>query len=145
MTARAEIPPVIHYTDPRTREKVLHEPYTIRWRDLTLTIPKGFRWDGASVPRIVRSLIDNDDCSEAGALGHDAIYKFNGYLPVDWIRPLGRVVSRLEGDQLLRDFMELEERPEWKEAAVYQGVRRFGWYAWWQNGRRARTSMHSAL
>lgn len=123
-------PRVVRWTDPRTREHVLHEPVALSWRDLTLHIPAGFRWDGASVPHWVRSIIDNDDCGVAGGLSHDFLYLYGGRPPLGAIVPYSRSVTRAEADRLFLDVMKQEGVPWRIRWPAYYAVKAFGWRFW---------------
>ena len=122
--------PVIHWTDERTGEHVLFEPYTIRWRDFSLHIPAGYRWNGPSVPHLVRSILDNDDCGVAPALGHDFLYAYGGECPIGTIAPVGRSVTRSEADRLFLDLMGQAGVKAWRRRAAYLAVRLFGRSHW---------------
>lgn len=124
------LPPVIHYRDEKSGQLVLFEPYVIRWRDLSLHLPAGYRWNGPSVPHAVRSLLDDDDCGVAPALGHDFLYACGGRCPIGTIAPVQRNVTRAEADRLFLDLMAQAGVTRWKRTAAYLAVRLFGSSHW---------------
>jgi len=72
---------------------VLNESVQIEVNEKIYEIPKGFRWDGWSVPSIVRKFFDlNDD--PIPALFHDFFYRLAGLLPI----------TQDEADLLLRQI-----------------------------------------
>jgi hypothetical protein len=124
------LPPVIHYRDERSGQLVLFEPYVIRARGFSLHLAAGYRWNGPSVPHAVRSLLDDDDCGVAPALGHDFLYGCGGRCPIGTIAPVGRVVSRTEADRLFLVLMREAGVARWKRRAAYLAVRLFGASHW---------------
>jgi hypothetical protein len=102
-----------------------------------IRVKRGFHYDGASVPRWVRWLIDAMDLSVTAPLLHDVIYRFCGVLrhALVSITPF-RTYTREQGDALFRRVMDQEGVSEWKEWAGHKGVRIGGWNAWRKNARR---------
>jgi hypothetical protein len=104
----------------------------VRWN---LVIPKGFEWDGASVPRFLWSLsgIRPDGLLRAAALVHDYIYRSKGR-GVGWDRetgnPLGWLFTRKEADVLFYDMIREAGGGWWTAIRAYRAVRMFGWLAW---------------
>jgi hypothetical protein len=100
---------------------------------VVLRFPAGFHYDGASVPRIVRSLLDDDQLRGAGPLAHDAIYRYGGKLPLGWVRSASGnvyVYTRRQADAFFRKVMSLDGvRPEHRMWA-WLGVRVGGFFAW---------------
>jgi hypothetical protein len=96
-----------------------------------IRIPAGFHYDGASVPHLVRSVLDNDDLKGVGPLLHDALYRYGGDLPVGWLRPEERrFYTRREVDYLFKWVLEQDAVDEWRENFAWLGVRLGGWRAW---------------
>lgn|SRR5574340_870527 len=93
-----------------------------RWG--AIRVPAGFLCDGASVPRIVRNLIDDDDLSEAAWLLHDYLYSVQGVVS-EFIR-----FTRADVDRLLNSINIRHGVVPWKRRAVYAAVRLCGWHAW---------------
>lgn len=128
----------------------LNEDYEYVWITNNVVnkikVPKGFRYDGATVPRILWSItgILPDGPHRAGTLLHDWIYKFEGNLPEgshtfisyneynltpNFHKVIGKW-SRKDADKLARKM--------WVEAGVkssnlmYLFVRIFGFFFWKQ-------------
>jgi hypothetical protein len=89
-------------------------PY-LKVRDNTLTIAKGYPWDGPSGP--TRDRKEN----MIPALVHDALYEFCRASVVPWD------VCRLYADRLMRDMcIQAGMRPWWARGFYYRGLRMFG-------------------
>lgn len=90
----------------------------------TIVVPRGFITDFGSIPRIVWSYMDPEDPSICWpSVVHDYFYKWNGWLP----NFPGRIFTRLEADQLLKEAMELCGARWDQRAAVFAAVRAGGW------------------
>ncbi len=106
-----------------------------------ITVPEGFLYDGASVPRLVWSLsgITPDGLIRAAALVHDFIYRHEGRLPRNSYGVLlnDRYVDysdhrwqRVDADRLFARIMREAGVPTLKRRAAYLGVRAGGWASW---------------
>lgn len=86
-----------------------------------LTVPAGFRSDGASVPRFFWRVVfpPGDPKALRAAFLHDYIYATH---PEGW--------SREEADELFLGVMVLDGVPSLRAYLAYLGVRLFGWKAW---------------
>jgi len=121
-------PPLVSYLVDRERW-VLEAAYTYTDGARRLTVPQGFEFDLASVPRAFWSLIAPFELSIAAPLLHDFLYRYQGEPPAGAIEPPGRY-SRLEADRLFRRVMEEEGVARWRRALGYAAVRLFSGYAW---------------
>lgn len=94
---------------------ILDAPFSFR-SDLlgcTITVPKGFVTDLASIPRLpVIYLYLNGIADQAGAI-HDYAYSTG-------------LVSRLAADRVLREACLVLGVPAWKAWLIYAAVRLFG-------------------
>lgn len=103
--------------------KVLEDiNYTIftLWKPLPITIPKGFIFDGASIPRlfwIIGTPMWTDTLP--GALIHDFIYR-------------NQFLTRSEADQVFNEEMQKSKVRCIKRIIFYTWVRIWGWLAWKQ-------------
>jgi hypothetical protein len=87
-----------------------------------ILIPRGFLTDGGSVPRFFWRLIDSTDPDILyPAFAHDFLYSTHGG---------PKHLKRRVCDKVLREQMKALKVRKWKIAAVYLGVRLFGWHAW---------------
>jgi len=129
-------------------EYELVEDYVYTWehnfRDQRLTIPKGFIFDGASVPQILWwTGLRPDGLLRAGALLHDWIYSM-GSKPGNngshhyyydyhgngkWVVQV-KPWTRKQSDQIFSRAMREAEYPKWKRRIAYIAVRLFGRGAW---------------
>ena len=126
----------------------LEELYVYEWThndtSYRLHIPKGFEYDGASIPRVAWSIIGmgRDGLHRAAALVHDYIYHYDGKMPVGaisrkeggkWSPMLfANKFSRKDADKMFCRMLRETEPPvkPWKRKVVYWAVRAFGWAYW---------------
>jgi hypothetical protein len=107
---------------------VLLHDYSLLGPGWEMTIPAGFRFDLASIPRLVWWLIAPHELSLAAPLVHDFLYLARG--DSDGVVPAAKVFSRSETDRLFRDLMVSEGVPAWRKWAAWVAVRLFGWTGW---------------
>lgn len=123
----------------------LDENYPYSWYTKGLqriiTVPEGFLYDGASVPRIVWTLsgVLPDGLIRAAALVHDFIYRNKGKLPKN---SYGSIIEgvyvdfsahhwkRKDADKLFARIMRESGVSVIKRRAAYLAVRSFGWISW---------------
>lgn len=100
----------------------------------TLTAPSGMITDLASIPRLVSPALPPDGPWIQIAVFHDMLYETRG-TGVVW-KGHGAAISRAqpytraEADQLLRDGMGDLGISDWRQWAIYQGVRLGGAKGW---------------
>lgn len=97
----------------------------LRWAapDLTLTIPAGFVTDLASIPHLLRNLLDVDGRSRCPAILHD------------WLYTCQRT-TRAFADQQLRKALVAYGETQATAAVYWAGVRIGGWRPWDERLRR---------
>ena len=100
-----------------------------------LVVPRGFRYDGASVPRALWSLIGlrPDGLVRAAALLHDWIYRHGGRLPPGSYRRddgEGGDWTREATDRLFARVMRESGVSKLKRRLAYLGVRVGGRRSW---------------
>ena len=120
--------PVVTYIGPGNVWR-LEEAYEYRDGQYLITVPAGFRFDLASIPRIFWFLISPFELSISAPLLHDFLYAYDGAPPAGSIEP-PRTYTRKEADQLFRTIMEIEGVPAWRRTSAYWAVRGFGWIGW---------------
>lgn len=108
---------------------VLVAPFKYADGPRTISIPRGFRFDLASIPRPLWALIAPFELSIAAPLVHDVLYRFKGMLPAGQVEPFHRY-TRAEADALFHDIMHREGVSWWRRRAAYAAVRSWGWMAW---------------
>ncbi len=106
-----------------TKSDAMGNVYTLR-EDLyfaDLTVPAGFRSDGASVPRFFWRLVfpPGEPAALRAAVIHDWIYRSR---PAGW--------SRRRADKLFLGMMILDGVPVWRAYLAWAGVRIGGWISW---------------
>lgn len=106
-----------------------------RWR---IIVPKGFRFDGASIPWITQFVIGKWDLGVGPPCVHDWIYNFRGDLPTgsfkckrndEW-HQICEPWKRYEADRLFCRHMRTVGVSRWKRRMAYRAIRLGGWYAW---------------
>ncbi len=103
------------------------EAYTLRskleltFRGRFLRVPKGFRCDGASVPRLLWRLIfpPLDRKAVRAAFFHDFVYRSK---PDTWSRALA--------DEMFYLILLWDGVRPWRARLAYRGVRLFGGLSW---------------
>jgi hypothetical protein len=123
----------------------LHDDYTYNWDDngacFRIQIPRGFVYDGASVPRVLWSVtgLRPDGLIRAAALVHDYFYRWDGVVPFGSYQVMlldGRWVSvdtpmtRSNADKLFKRMMAdagISPHLVWM---AWSGVRMGGWISW---------------
>lgn len=82
-----------------------------------IVVPKGFKWDGGSVPRIFWNIVDPWGSASKAYLLHDWLYSTQQR-------------SRLVSDAILMEAMEVLGVGLIKRKLIFRGVRIGGWVAW---------------
>lgn len=122
----------------------LTDDYTYRYKKdgaiYSITVPKGYVTDGASVPRLFWSLtgIHPDGLIRAPALIHDFIYDHRGRLPwgsqhdVELQQVIRHVWTRKEADKLFAVMMRDAGMSKIRRRLAYLAVRGFAmtWRFW---------------
>ena len=109
----------------------LEEEYRCPVNGSLLKIPKGFRFDLASIPRLfwVVPGFAPFELSTAAPLVHDYLYRFEGHLPAGQVVPPRRFTRR-EADMYFRLIMKNEGVGVIRRTLAWWGVRLGGWIAW---------------
>jgi hypothetical protein len=95
----------------------------------TITVPQGFQYDRASVPRIFWVIISKDDLSNVPPLFHDFLYRYGGVLPKNHVKPYDQF-TRPEADSLFEHLMGQSGVRGWRKALAFQAVCYFSSFAW---------------
>ena len=97
----------------------------------TITIPKGFLTDGASVPRFFwRMISDTDPDILYPSFLHDLLYALNGRLPSALTNGNPVNLTREQCDEILFEQMEAVGCGWFKRHSAYRALRMFGQAAW---------------
>jgi hypothetical protein len=99
-----------------------------------IKVPKGFIFDGASVPKLFHSLINSTDSLFYGAVVHDFIYRFNQLIictDEDYGRwTLAFNVTRKKADLLLKEVSIQADDVKFPVSASYFIIKYAGVFAW---------------
>jgi hypothetical protein len=123
--------PHIYYS-PRLGVWVLGDPWVTAINGSILTIPSGFGFDLASVPRILNPIIQKWELGTAAPLKHDYCYQRQGVL--EYAVPPCHL-SRCRIDRVFLETMKQEGVAGWRRVSAYWVVRLFGGFAWRRIGR----------
>jgi hypothetical protein len=96
-------------------------------------IPKGFQFDGASVPKFLASWLSPTGILLAGGLVHDYVYKYTVLLNKDK-KGCSMSFTQKQADQLFRDINIEQNGIHVLNWAAYLALRAGGFVAW--NGHR---------
>jgi hypothetical protein len=122
--------------------------FTYLGEQFRLRIPAKLRFDGASIPWLVKVLtgLERDGLHRPAWTLHDVVYKYGGRLPLGMLQILigeewqdyPTVWTRQDADKLFgRVLRECGETRQTRRL-MYRGVRVGGWLPWWQVKRRMR-------
>lgn len=91
----------------------------LRWDgdDFAYVVPAGFETDLASVPRLLRCVLNRNGASRRPAVLHDALYH-------------AQTVSRARADEIFRQALKAEGVIAPGRFMYWAGVRLGGWLAW---------------
>ena len=109
---------MVDITNPRlpfvtSTEHVYHEPST----GMTLRVPREFRCDFASFPRVLWWILPRVGRYSRAALFHDYLY-------------FSHSVNRFRSDAIFRTLMCVDKVPYWQRMIFFMALRVFGGYAW---------------
>jgi hypothetical protein len=115
----------------KSRNWEVYEDYTlyIPWLDIYLFIPKGFIFDGASVPRILWPLLNPTGILLIGSIFHDFGYGHNYLLD----RELNKIYNEEDQaffDDLFRDINIHVNGIHTMNNLAYDALYLFGRFAW---------------
>lgn len=129
VSACPQYPDPYYRTDPRTGMRTLLADFELEIGGAVISIPAGWQWDGASVPRIAWTFISKEDLGELPAMGHDYLSRCGGCPPVHACHPY-MTWTRAEADALFYWAMLDAGVVEWRARAAYTTVRVVGGRHW---------------
>lgn len=106
-----------------TRKYELANDYTFTFHGHRVTIPAGFTYDGASVPRFLWWFIPPDGPHRAAALIHDYLYMNKGVVA-------HLLISRKQTDDLFLAHLKDSGIKPYKTKMMYWAVRLGGGFLW---------------
>ena len=128
--ALAECPdPHVNYEADDGYWEVLEDWSCAVFEDFVIEVPAGFRFDLASIPKPLWSVIGPHELGISPVLVHDWLYQHKG-LVVENVAHAGYEFTRANSDLIFRLLMEAEGVPWLRRWAAWLAVRLFGWLAW---------------
>ena len=118
-----------------TRNWELTQNWTYKLDGTEYVIPKGFTFDGASIPKFLRTFFSPVGVLLIGGLVHDYMYKYTHCKPVSAKGAL-LVVDQKKADQIFRDINIVVNGFYSMNNLAYWSLRIGGFVAW--NGHRKR-------
>ena len=120
-----------------TRNWVITKDWKYKINDVDYVIPAGFQFDGASIPKFLRTFFSPVGVLLIGGLVHDYMYKYTVCKPVSNKKPL-LVVDQKKADQIFRDINIEVNGFYFMNYLAYWSLRIGGFVAW--NGHRKRNA-----
>ena len=120
-----------------TRNWVLTKDWKYTIDGTEYIIPKGFQFDGASIPKFLRTFFSPVGVLLMGGLVHDFMYKYTCCKPTSKKNPL-LVVDQKKADQIFRDINIVVNGFYTMNYLAYWSLRLGGFVAW--NGHRKRNA-----
>jgi hypothetical protein len=116
-------------TSSRKFEVIEDYYFYIPWLDITIKIPKGFIFDGASIPKFLWPILSPTGILFIPGLFHDYGYKYN-----KWIDENDNEIYIGKGQKFFDiNFGKLGEYindMKILDTVAYRALRMFGWKAW---------------
>ena len=120
-----------------TRNWVILKDFKYSINGTNYVIPKGFTFDGASIPKFLRTFFSPVGVLLIGGLVHDYMYKYSACKPADKKGQL-LLVDQKKADQIFRDINIEVNGFYFMNYLAYWSLRLGGFVAW--NGHRKRNS-----
>ena len=120
-----------------TRNWVILKDFEYTMNGTNYVIPKGFSFDGASIPKFLRTFFSPVGVLLIGGLVHDYMYKYAACKPADKKGQL-LLVDQKKADQIFRDINIEVNGFYFMNYLAYWSLRLGGFVAW--NGHRKRNA-----
>ena len=120
-----------------TRNWVILKDFKYTMNGNNYVIPKGFSFDGASIPKFLRTFFSPVGVLLIGGLVHDYMYKYAACKPADKKGQL-LLVDQKKADQIFRDINIEVNGFYFMNYLAYWSLRLGGFVAW--NGHRKRNA-----
>ena len=120
-----------------TRNWVLIKDWHYKMNDVDYVIPAGFQFDGASIPKFLRTFFSPVGVLLIGGLVHDYMYKYTACKPLNKKDAL-LVVDQKRADEIFRDICIEVNGFYTMNYLAYWSLRLGGFVAW--NGHRKRNA-----
>ena len=120
-----------------TRNWVLTDDWKYNIDGEEYVIPSGFQFDGASIPKFLRSFFSPVGVLLIGGLVHDYAYKYKTLLEVNKKKTMGEI-TQARADEIFRDINVIVNGFYTMNYLAYWSLRIGGFVAW--NGHRKRNA-----
>ena len=120
-----------------TRNWEITKDWHYKIDDTEYVIPAGFTFDGASIPKFLRTFFSPVGVLLIGGLVHDYAYKYKTLLEVDKKNTMGELTQK-KADEIFRDINIIVNGFYSMNYLAYWSLRIGGFVAW--NGHRKRDS-----
>jgi len=120
-----------------TRNWVITKDWKYKLNEVNYVIPAGFQFDGASIPKFLRTFFSPVGVLLIGGLVHDYMYKYTACKPASKKNAL-LVVNQKKADQIFRDINIAVNGFYLMNYLAYWSLRLGGFVAW--NGHRKRNA-----
>ena len=120
-----------------TRNWVILKDFKYTMNGTNYVIPKGFSFDGASIPKFLRTFFSPVGVLLIGGLVHDYMYKYSACKPADKKGQL-LLVDQKKSDEIFRDINIEVNGFYFMNYLAYWSLRLGGFVAW--NGHRKRNA-----
>lgn len=121
-----------------TRNWVITKDWKYKINGAEYVIPAGFQFDGASIPKFLRTFFSPVGVLLIGGLVHDYMYKYAACKPADKKRGSLLLVDQKKADQIFRDINIEVNGFYFMNYLAYWSLRLGGFVAW--NGHRKRNA-----
>ena len=118
-----------------TRNWILTDDWKYNIDGIEYVIPKGFQFDGASIPKFLRTFFSPVGVLLIGGLIHDYAYKYKTLLKVNKKETMGEITQK-RADEIFRDINVIVNGFYVMNRLAYYSLRIGGFVAW--NGHRKR-------
>ena len=118
-----------------TRNWVLTDDWKFNLDGKEYVIPAGFQFDGASIPKFLRTFFSPVGVLLIGGLVHDYAYKYKTLLEVNKKKTMGEI-TQARADEIFRDINVIVNGFYTMNYLAYWSLRIGGFVAW--NGHRKR-------
>ena len=120
-----------------TRNWILTDDWKYNIDGTEYVIPAGFQFDGASIPKFLRTFFSPVGVLLIGGLVHDYAYKYKTLLKVNKKETMGELTQK-RADEIFRDINVIVNGFYTMNRLAYWSLRLGGFVAW--NGHRKRNS-----
>jgi hypothetical protein len=146
-------PKPVSTTTENKRRRLLKEDFVFTWEvegtTYRVEVPAGYDYEvsGPLVSQIILIAAGPYYAGEDVSLGHDWGYRFRGKVDA-WAKeggqwyPLRRPLTKREIDEIMRSD---PEDPHRVQELMYQGVRLFGWWKWYDWDQWASNKLNGLL